>query len=123
MSDIDLKKIVQREYVECSKNPIHFMKKYCTIQHPQRGKIKFKLYPFQYDVLKEYEATIVLEDDIEISEIISEVFDLTPYGITNTLDLLNRKYQPTAAFGHFGRSGDNFTWEHTNKIDILKERV
>ena len=63
------------------------------------------------------------KNDIEISEIISDVFDLTPYGITNTLDLLNRKYQPTAAFGHFGRSGDNFTWEHTNKIDILKERV
>ena len=58
--------------------------------------------------------------DKEISRIINEVFDLTPYGITETLDLLNRKYQPTAAFGHFGREGENFTWEQTDKIDILK---
>jgi len=63
------------------------------------------------------------KDDSTISSIISEVFDLTPYGITETLDLLNRKYQPTAAFGHFGRVGNNFTWEQTDKIDILKEKV
>jgi len=63
------------------------------------------------------------KDDSTISSIISEVFDLTPYGITETLDLLNRKYQPTAAFGHFGRTGENFTWEQTDKIDILKEKV
>ena len=63
------------------------------------------------------------KDDSTISSIISEVFDLTPYGITETLDLLNRKYQPTAAFGHFGRVGDNFTWEQTDKIDILKEKL
>ena len=63
------------------------------------------------------------KDDSTISSIISEVFDLTPYGITETLDLLNRKYQPTAAFGHFGRVGENFTWEQTDKIDILKEKV
>ena len=62
-------------------------------------------------------------DDSTISSIISEVFDLTPYGITETLDLLNRKYQPTAAFGHFGRVGDNFTWEQTDKIGILMEKV
>lgn len=58
--------------------------------------------------------------DKDISRIVNEVFDLTPYGITETLDLLNRKYQPTAAFGHFGREGENFTWEQTDKIDILK---
>jgi S-adenosylmethionine synthetase len=61
--------------------------------------------------------------DENISRIINEVFDLTPYGITETLDLLNRKYQPTAAFGHFGREGENFTWEQTNKIDILKNAL
>ena len=59
--------------------------------------------------------------DESISKTINEVFDLTPYGITETLDLLNRKYQPTAAFGHFGREEANFTWEHTNKVDILKD--
>ena len=61
--------------------------------------------------------------DENISIIINEVFDLTPYGITETLDLLNRKYQPTAAFGHFGREEENFTWEQTNKIDILKNAL
>ena len=61
--------------------------------------------------------------DKNISRIINEVFDLTPYGITETLDLLNRKYQPTAAFGHFGREGENFTWEQTDKIDILKDAL
>ena len=61
--------------------------------------------------------------DGEISKIVSRVFDLTPFGITETLDLLNRKYQPTAAFGHFGREDDNFTWEQTNKIDILKNEL
>ena len=63
------------------------------------------------------------QDDMVISSLINDVFDLTPYGITKTLDLLNRKYQPTAAFGHFGRIGENFTWEQTNKIDILREKV
>ena len=62
-------------------------------------------------------------DDKRISEIIKEVFDLTPFGIINTLDLLNRKYQPTAVFGHFGRSDPNFTWEQLDKIDILKNTI
>ena len=51
MSDVNLKQIVQREYLECGKNPIHFMRKYCTIQHPTKGKIKFNLYPFQEKTL------------------------------------------------------------------------
>jgi S-adenosylmethionine synthetase len=62
-------------------------------------------------------------DDKRISEVIKEVFDLTPFGIINTLDLLNRKYQPTAVFGHFGRSDPNFTWEQLDKIDILKNMI
>ena len=63
--------------------------------------------------------------DESISKIINEVFDLTPYGITETLDLLNRKYQPTAAFGHFGREEANFTWEQTNKVETyhLNNRI
>ena len=67
-------------------------------------------------------GTSKMTDD-EISKLVSRVFDLTPFGITETLDLLNRKYQPTAAFGHFGREDDNFTWEQTNKIDILKNEL
>ena len=52
--------------------------------------------------------------DEKISSIISNVFDLTPYGIISSLDLLNVKYKPTAGFGHFGRNDKNFTWEQTD---------
>jgi hypothetical protein len=47
----DLKKIIRQEYIKCAKDPVHFMKKYCYIQHPQRGRIQFNLYPFQERVL------------------------------------------------------------------------
>ena len=61
--------------------------------------------------------------DEKISSIISNVFDLTPYGIISSLDLLNVKFKPTAGFGHFGRNDKNFTWEQTDKIDILQSAV
>ena len=51
----DLKQAIKQNYLKCVKDPSYFINQYCTIQHPQRGKIKFKLYPFQYDVLKEYQ--------------------------------------------------------------------
>ena len=47
----DLKEIIRQEYVKCVQDPAHFMKKYCYIQHPQRGRILFNLYPFQGKVL------------------------------------------------------------------------
>jgi hypothetical protein len=47
----DLKQIIRQEYLKCAQDPIHFMKKYCMIQHPQRGRINFHLYPFQEKVL------------------------------------------------------------------------
>ncbi len=59
--------------------------------------------------------------DEKISNIIKEVFDLTPHGIINSLNLLDVKYQSTAAFGHFGRAGANFTWEETDKVDIIRK--
>jgi S-adenosylmethionine synthetase len=61
--------------------------------------------------------------DEKLSSIISNVFDLTPYGIITSLDLLNVKYKPTAGFGHFGRNDKNFTWEQTDKVDILKSAI
>ena len=42
-----IKDIIREEYKRCSKDPVHFMRKYCMIQHPTRGKINFNLYPFQ----------------------------------------------------------------------------
>lgn len=51
MSQPDIKQIVAQEYIKCAKDPAYFMKKYCYIQHPKRGRILFNLYPFQESVL------------------------------------------------------------------------
>ena len=67
-------------------------------------------------------GTGVISDE-KLSSIINNVFDLTPYGIITSLDLLNVKYKPTAGFGHFGRNDKNFTWEQTDKVDILKSAI
>ena len=53
MADKNLKQIIQDQYVKCAKDPIFFMRNYCYIQHPKRGKIKFNLYEFQEDALAE----------------------------------------------------------------------
>ena len=47
----DLKNIIRQEYIKCAQDPAHFMKKYCHIQHPQRGRVIFNLFPFQEKVL------------------------------------------------------------------------
>lgn len=51
MSQPDLKQIVAQEYIKCAQDPAYFMRKYCYIQHPKRGRILFNLYPFQEGVL------------------------------------------------------------------------
>ena len=56
MDNKQLKQMIQREYLKCVENPVHFMKKYCTIQHPKKGKIKFNLYPFQEKCLTEFKG-------------------------------------------------------------------
>lgn len=50
-----LKQVIAEEYLKCSKDPIHFMKKYCIIQHPERGKINFHLYSFQEQCLTDFD--------------------------------------------------------------------
>jgi hypothetical protein len=49
-----LKEIIAEEYRKCGADPIYFMKKYCIIQHPVRGKIPFHLYPFQEECLTDF---------------------------------------------------------------------
>ncbi len=49
-----LKEIIAEEYKKCATDPIHFMKKYCMIQHPVRGKIPFHLFPFQESTLTQF---------------------------------------------------------------------
>jgi len=60
--------------------------------------------------------------DARITEAVRKVFDLTPVGIIADLDLKRPIYRPTAAYGHFGRSGD-FPWERTDRIEALKRAV
>jgi S-adenosylmethionine synthetase len=55
----------------------------------------------------------------ELVRLIEENFDLTPYGIIKMLDLKRPIYRSTAAYGHFGRSGERFTWERTDRAGIL----
>ena len=59
-------------------------------------------------------------DEDRISELVREHFQLTPKGIIETLDLRRPIYRQTAAFGHFGRSEPEITWERTDKADALK---
>ena len=52
----------------------------------------------------------------EIKKIVSSNFDLTPSGIISSFSLLDTKFQKTAAFGHFGREDQGFTWEIVTKL-------
>ena len=54
-------------------------------------------------------------------ELVRRHFDLTPYGIIQELDLIRPIYRQTAAYGHFGRSEPEFTWEHTDRADALRD--
>jgi S-adenosylmethionine synthetase len=58
-----------------------------------------------------------------IAEIVRETFDLRPRAIIEQLDLLRPIYKKTASYGHFGRNLPEFTWEKTDKIDILREKA
>jgi S-adenosylmethionine synthetase len=60
-------------------------------------------------------------EDARLAEIVRENFSLTPAGMIKSLNLRRPVYQKTAAFGHFGRTGDSFTWEATDKAQALRE--
>jgi len=57
----------------------------------------------------------------KITQLVREHFKLTPKAIIETLDLRRPVYKPTAAYGHFGRSGPGFTWEKTDRADALRK--
>ena len=61
--------------------------------------------------------------DEKIVELIHDHFDLRPRGLIDMLNLKRPIYLATAAYGHFGRSGDGFTWELTDKADELQNAV
>jgi S-adenosylmethionine synthetase len=58
-----------------------------------------------------------------IARAVDEVFDLRPAAIIRDLDLRKPKYKATAAYGHFGRVGESFTWELTDRVGDLKSAL
>ena len=65
-------------------------------------------------------GTSKLSED-RLVQIIRVNFDLRPKGLIKMLDLLKPIYQTTAAYGHFGRTEESFSWERTDKVDALKD--
>jgi S-adenosylmethionine synthetase len=59
-------------------------------------------------------------DEERLLKVIKEVFDFRPGAIIKKLDLLRPIYKKTAAYGHFGRSDNDFTWEKLDMVDELK---
>jgi S-adenosylmethionine synthetase len=57
----------------------------------------------------------------QLTKLVAKHFDLTPYGLREMLDLARPIYRKTAAYGHFGRTEKEFTWERTDKAKALKE--
>ena len=77
MAQQNIKQIIKQEYIKCAKDPVYFMKKYCMIQHPTRGRIKFNLYPFQEGVLNllnKNERNIILKSKSSYKAFTSVVF-------------------------------------------------
>jgi S-adenosylmethionine synthetase len=62
-------------------------------------------------------------ENSKIEAAVRDVFDLRPAAIVRDLDLRRPIYRPTAAYGHFGRTGDGFTWELTNRADDLRSAL
>jgi S-adenosylmethionine synthetase len=61
--------------------------------------------------------------DAELTRAVRKVFDLTPRGIIDRLELRKPVFRRTAAYGHFGREESGFTWERTDMVDALKKAV
>jgi len=61
--------------------------------------------------------------DAQLTELVMRHFDLRPKGIVKMLDLLRPIYEKTAAYGHFGRDEPEFTWEATDKADLLRDEA
>ncbi len=73
-------------------------------------------------VLVETFGTETVDPDAIVTAV-NEVFDLRPAAILRDLDLRRPVFKPTAAYGHFGRTGDGFTWENTDRAADLKSAL
>jgi S-adenosylmethionine synthetase len=61
--------------------------------------------------------------DEVMQDLVRRHFELTPAGIIKSLDLRRPIYRKTAAYGHFGRTDPDFTWERTDRADFLKKEA
>ena len=93
MSEVNIKDVIRQEYVKCLTDPIHFMKKYCMVQHPTRGRVNFNLYPFQEQVFK-----LWLKNDYSIINTTGPALSYHP-------DKLSMERTEDAAFGPTDRIG------------------
>jgi S-adenosylmethionine synthetase len=59
----------------------------------------------------------------KLTGLVRRHFDLTPYGIIQELDLIRPIYKSTAAYGHFGRDNPEFTWENTDRAELLRNEI
>ena len=88
----DLRQIIREEYLKCAQDPAHFMKKYCHIQHPQRGRVLFNLYPFEQKTLRLLDYTNLgdFKKDVDkYKQFLIEMNKDAGLNITNNSDLLN----------------------------------
>lgn len=79
-------------------------------------------YPEPVSILVDTFGTATV-DEAKLEKAVREVFDLKPAGIVKMLDLKKPRYRATAAGGHFGRTGKEFTWEKTDKVEALKAAI
>jgi len=73
-------------------------------------------------VMIDTEGTGTIAED-KLSAIVREIFPMKPKAIIEHLDLLRPIYKKTAAYGHFGRTEPEFTWEKTDKVEALKAKA
>jgi S-adenosylmethionine synthetase len=71
-------------------------------------------------IMVDTSGTAKVSEDV-IKDLIRAHFTLTPKGMIGYLDLLRPIYKKTAAYGHFGRNEEGFTWERTDKAAALKK--
>jgi len=62
-------------------------------------------------------------DESVIEDLVRTHFDLRPAAIIRDLNLRRPIYRKTAAYGHFGRNDHDFTWERTDKVDLLRKEA
>jgi S-adenosylmethionine synthetase len=64
-----------------------------------------------------------IRDDDAIATAVKQCFDLRPRAIIETLHLLDTRYKPLAAYGHFGRDASDYAWERTDRVETLREAL